>query len=123
MLPVPEHLVVGLEPELGLGPVATGADSNQEFGVSSSSDDCRTWQDCAGPYAEFRGYVLAVGAVDGAVGVDAGVGDDAVVVVVVVAGVDGDDDAERELDDVIEEETVGEAVGHVLLLLNVVDLG
>ena len=55
------------------------------------------------------------------VGVDAGVGDDAVVVVV-VAGVD-DDDAELELDDVIEEETVGEAVGHVLLLLNVVDLG
>ena len=53
------------------------------------------------------------------VGVDAGVGDDAVVVV--VAGVD-DDDAELELDDVIEEETVGEAVGHVLLLLNV-DLG
>ena len=42
--------------------------------------------------------------------------------VVVVAGVD-DDDAELELDDVIEEETVGEAVGHVLLLLNVVDLG
>ena len=57
------------------------------------------------------------------VGVDAGVGDDAVVVVVVVAGVDDDDDAELELDDVIEEETVGEAVGHVLLLLNVVDLG
>ena len=56
------------------------------------------------------------------VGVDAGVGDDAVVVVV-VAGVDDDDDAELELDDVIEEETVGEAVGHVLLLLNVVDLG
>ena len=53
------------------------------------------------------------------VGVDAGVGDDAVVVV--VAGVD-DDDAELELDDVIEEETVGEVVGHVLLLLNV-DLG
>ena len=58
------------------------------------------------------------------VGVDAGVGDDAVVVVVVVvAGVDDDDDAELELDDVIEEETVGEAVGRVLLLLNVVDLG
>ena len=58
------------------------------------------------------------------VGVDAGVGDDAVVVVVVVvAGVDDDDDAELELDDVIEEETVGEVVGHVLLLLNVVDLG
>ena len=55
------------------------------------------------------------------VGVDAGVGDDAVVVVVVV--VVDDDDAELELDDVIEEETVGEAVGHVLLLLNVVDLG
>ena len=57
------------------------------------------------------------------VGVDAGVGDDAVVVVVAAGVVDDDDDAELELDDVIEEETVGEAVGHVLLLLNVVDLG